>query len=386
MTPTKRAVGGTGRNPVLTNHNDRLQLANPVVPLFEWVTTGARTVEAQDFCYLTGEMGLRVPFRPEAGDSTIPGVQVPESPLAFNLDTTGLGGLVDGIALAASTDYLLWAFQTSTLENSLYGVGITSRPVVAIPAATGVVSGGGLGSTGVFNCTTAGHANRVTEGARVLIYEGTTLGSNYNQGTVTDVDTGTNRISVALDAAYSLGLNTNTTLAGAAAKTLVQLTCFEPRAISETTTVFDGKPFVYLGSLQTNSSSNIRRTRKRGDLLELITAATFRSQAGITANENVQAGLGNWLPLHAIEVYAIAFANITSGTPGQARVTVGTDTTSPVEIDCRSAIGGNIIFTPQPGVLTPLVPSCSVQVAYIETGTLTVSYQVAIHKYRETAW
>lgn len=382
-------------DPRLRQHDERIKLNQGANPLFRWVVTGARTIEARSFHWNTGESVSHIPFRPIVNADVDPIVTVPtmyetDDALAFDINTSGLGGLIDGVALAAEQDYWCWAFLTRTLFGTLYGVGVTTRPRIAIPVTTGVVSGGGLGTTAVFNCTTAGHANRVAVGSRVRIEEGTTLGSNWNQGLVTVVDVSTNRITVVLDAAQGLGLNSNTTLAGAAAKTLIQLDNPEPKTIytvaADEGTAFGGKPFVYLGSLQTDASSNIRTSRKRGDLLELLEAATIRAQATITASESIQAGLGNWLPLHAQEIHAVAFTNITAGTPGNGRTTVASDNNANLDIDNRTAIGGNIIFTPAPGTCIPLQPSCSVQIAYIETGALTVSYQVAIHKYREIEW
>lgn len=386
MTPTRRGGQGNEPRPEDRDHDGRIKATNLTAPNFRWVVTGARTIEARAYFHNTGDASLRMPFRPLSGTTRLPFVSEQTTALAFDLNTSGLGGLVDGIAIASEADLLCWAFLAGPLDTTIYGVGVTTRPRLAIPITTGVVSGGGLGTTAVFALTTAGHANRVTVDSRVLIYEADTAGSNYNQGTITVVDTSLNRITVLLDATYGLGANSNTTLAGAAAKTLVQLNNFEPRAVSETTSVFSGKPFVYIGSVHLNTSSNIRYCRQRGDYLELPATYVPVTATGVTASASAQTGLGNWLPMAAKDVYCILASNITAGTPGQSRVLIAPDSASRIAIDNRNFIGGNLGFNLQVGFIEQLQPSGSIFFQYIETGTLTVSYTLSITKYRETQW
>lgn len=377
--------------PRLREHDTRIRLGVNRDPLYfaRAVPGDARRVQiVPEHTMQSGADILRVPFRPYVGDDPLPQELSSALTYTLDLDNTGLadgttvGGRIDGIALAANTDYLIWAFLSTALNGTIEGIGITTRP-----QATGITmpNPAGLGGTGIVVTVGTNLGNRFAIGARVLFRNGITAGSSWNQAIVTA--TAANTITVDLDASYGLTTNNNTTLTSVGSVTCLQLDNMQPRVGGETTSYNSDQPYSYIGSIQTDDSSNIRGWRKRGDFLPIAAGVVNPvNRTGITATETFQPGLGNWIPVGAKEVRMTVVALITAGTPGNALVVAAPDgiTANTTTLIQRAGISGVAQYSTAD--LHIRTRDCSYFHSYTETGTITVTHISNLIGHMEDGW
>lgn len=381
-----------------SNHHQRLNRLNGRDPLFRYRTIAgaADSIDvAPDWYGQDGFEAIRVPFQALLDGGSIPQEIFSELTYRLEISAIGLavgaeagttptsGGRIDGIAAAANTNYWIFAFLTDQFNGEIEGLGL-----VAQIASTGITmpAGATLGATGVaVTVGGAGEGLRYQTGARVLFRNGTASGSSWNQGRITA--TASTTITVNFDAALTLARNTNTTLANVPSVTAIQLDCPAPRLSGESDTYNDGQPYAYLGSIQTDDSSNIRNARKRGDFLRIAGGlATVVNRTGITASETDQTGLGNWLPLGAETARLITVGLITAGTPGNALVAAAPDaiTANNTTLIQRAGISGVAQYAD--GDLDIRRRDCSYAQVYVETGTITVTHQGLLLGHFEENW
>jgi hypothetical protein len=306
-----------------------------ILPVFLWNNlqvfasgTSRRRIRIEPFYSASVDPVIVIPFRIKNADGTLARAYQYEDTQSWLIDldtstintTTRTGGLIDSIALAASSDYFVWAFYDHTKSDAggFQGIGVTLRP-----RHTGitVTSGGGLGASTVLSGFTVGHGHRYPIGCRVLVREGTTgytgvNGSDYNQGIVTATTSTT--ITVTLDTTYdpatAVGLvDSNATVATSVE--VIQLDHFQPLIVNTTApTLYGGFQYCYLGMLQTDSGSNISDYRYIGDRYTFPDVANYliRTQT-LGVDTRVQQCLARYIPFHVREVYTMFTAERTLG-------------------------------------------------------------------------
>lgn len=379
--------------PRITNLDDRVRILNNRDPLFDYfpVPGDARRINIQPVkSQQSGFDLIRIPFRPPvASGVALPYEVLSDLTYVLDFDNTGLadgdgtvGGLIDGIALAANTDYLVWAFLTKALNGSIEGIGITTRPRV-----TGVTmpNPSALGGSVVITVGTD-QGNRFAVGARVLCRNGTTgevngaAGSLWNQGIITA--TAANTISVTLDASWGLSVNNNTAMNGTTSVEIFQLDNFQPRLGGETDSYNDGQPYAYLGMLRSDSSSNLDWYRHRGDLYPLLGVFDAIVRTGITASEPFQIGLGRYIPLGTKHASMTLFTALTAGTPGNATLNISSSGTT-TQASARSVVSAGDFLE---DIITIRGRDASINGSYVEGGTITASWITRIAGYIEENW
>lgn len=290
------------RDPRTANQQTAIELSTLSEPRFGYVPTSNHEVGLAGAATLAGDAPFLVPFRIGNADYTKRSPVVFEVPNPWTLDIdvttinldTFIGGIVDGVALAANIDYLIWAFLDEYLNFK--GFGMTARPI-----ATGasVASGGDLGASTVF-AVPSGYGWLFSVGARLLARIGTAQGDSYNQGTITAVTLET--ITATMDALYTdVDIEQNTTLATLTGLEIGQLDNFAPRMWNQDS-LYPGSgveyQYSYLGSLQTDVNLDIRRPRKRGEALGFRVQwfkVFSQTAAAVTISQRVC--LARWLPL-----------------------------------------------------------------------------------------
>jgi hypothetical protein len=302
------------------------QLGTGLVPRYELLHTSATTMSVATAATWKGSDRLILPFHEWRDRSQITGnaadaytVSVPRwvecSPSAIALTgTSTVGGIVDGVALAASGVYLLWAFLMGP-GGSFYGYGLTRRPdYLGTPAATA------LGASGTVTMASAGTANRYTVGARVLVRNGTALGAEYNQGTITAIPAGGASLTIQYDAVYTgmPAATINTALTAAAGRSVIQLDRQAPWIATQSSTgrtTWEGRPFAYLGSIEVNAASQIAGVRRPGEPRWLETPTTILTPAAPIGIANTVICLRRWIGQHVRLVHLEA-AIVTAGGGG----------------------------------------------------------------------
>lgn len=318
MNPTRTQTVGHNANARSTNHDNRIDLSANAEPWFSFVSDpgSTRILHIAPRYSLNGDSFRRFTFRINASDWTNRRSWVYQDALdgTIDLDATGLGGRVSGLALAATTHYHLWAFASGTKNPVFKGFGASKQPVSII---TSVASGGTLGSSAVLNVT-ATEGLHFTVGARVICRAGTALGDNYNQGVITA--RAANTVTVTLDATYGAINETNTTIVGMVNGELMQTDSFTP-FVAATGAVFGGYHYTYMGSLFVDSSSNIvMMPRKRGDLRFTTAQYIVYNQSGTAAPAATTQCLARWIPFgRKVNAYLGA---IISGTGSTRRMIV----------------------------------------------------------------
>lgn len=310
------------RNPRTTYLETGLELANPMEPWFRFGPLTTDTMLIAGRPTLNGDAPILVPFRFANADYTKRFAHVMSIPNNWTIDMdattidldTFIGGIIDGLSLTADIDYLIWAFSDE--YGNFKGFGLTTLPRVT---GASTADGGGLGASGTFTVT-SGHGWRFCIGARVIIRDGYDRGDNYNQGTITAI--ASNSITVDLDGDYStdgeIDVEGNTTLASLTRLEIFQTDRFAPRMYNEDS-LYPGSgvehQYAYVGSLQTNDSSNIRHPRKRGKwyAFPLDKYHVYSQTSSTTVMQNVC--LARWLPIgtgHVRGSLAVSGASITS--------------------------------------------------------------------------
>jgi hypothetical protein len=287
-----------------------VELSNLDRPIFRFMPDTNHEVTLEGEPSLSGDAPFLVPFRLANADYTErrPIVYSILNSWSIDIDTatinltTRVGGRVDGLSLTADIYYLIWAFMDEF--QNFKGLGITALPRVTGASTS---SGGTLGATATFSVT-AGHGWRFVVGARLLVRQGTdmrvspaTTGDPYNQGIITGVTA--NSITATMDALYTeIDYEENTTLASLTGLEIVQLDRFEPRMWNQDS-LYPGSgaehQFAYLGSIQTNASSNIQFFRKRGENVMFDDEAYIVWDLTSTSSSEDRVCLSRWLPRSA---------------------------------------------------------------------------------------
>lgn len=167
----------------------------------------------------------------------------------IDLDIAGInesgkiGGILDGIALAADTRYHLWAFADNNLQPKGFGVTAETDSAATIPNAN---KGTEATITGLTK------AYRFTLGARVRCYRSASV---WNLGAITSVDSAT-QIKVLLDNNNVFGLTYGANLT-AGAGTVTQLDKYKPYLADDSTQSTIYPYYNLIGWIETDSSSNI---------------------------------------------------------------------------------------------------------------------------------
>lgn len=376
----------------IDNANSGIEL----VPDFRFHHLGAATDQLIIAPRRSGSGGqwIRIPYSEVDSDRN-------QSKTRFHFETTAwtldlgettidlnnrIGGIIDGTSLTASDDYQIWAFFDTSASNNLIFRGIAMTERARVTGASTTVNGA-LNSLATFSVTT-NHGNRFVAGSRVKIRNGTTSGSSWNEGTVNSV--GTSTIQVQLDADLALATNNNTTLASLTGLEIFQLDKFEPRGVSATPgLIYPDYAFTYIGSVHTSSTSQVRYFRYRGDDYLFPAVYTPLQRTGITASENFQPGLGNWIPRDSQDFFgSVSVLTTMIGAPGIGRVFEAIDSAGAIEMEqqLRAVAPSNGEAVHSYGKAKIRSRDCSCFVGYIETGNLTVTYRFKIHKYTERNW
>jgi len=269
-----------------------------------------------------GDQIIRLPTRPVNDTRQAIGTRCIESldTWLIDMDTsvidpvTKTGGLIDGVALLPTTDYLLWAIHNLSATPALLGYGLTARP--RFSGYTLAASPAVRGSTAVINCTGAGL--RFSISARVLLNQGgIAIGALYNQGVVTAQTADT--ITVRLDDDYGAVSETNTDLTNAVPGLINQFDMFEPRVGNTGQLYGNGEySFTYMASVETDTSSDLRLIRRRGDVYRHLVAPItcwIQQVTAITSPVTDTLCLARWTPVDATSV-ALAIDPILNPDPG----------------------------------------------------------------------
>lgn len=292
------------------NRNARITTAldsHSLDPWFDWDNTQTNLDDLYlKPGYLNGTEVFRIPFRiVDPDDPALSnGAQIYNFSDTWKQDistttidlATNIGGLVDGLSLSASEDYLIWGFYDPfDTTGKFKGIGFTTLPSHTSATAN---AGATLGGTGIFTMT-AGHGLRFNIGARVLIRQGTAAGSLYNQGIITAHISTT--ITVKMDADYSGAVSdeSNASLASQSGLEVIQLDNFAPRMYNEDSLYPGGGAqyqFSYLGHFRTDSSSKIEYYRKRGKIYFPRTSDIFLDKTVAATTPYLNYCLCRWIP------------------------------------------------------------------------------------------
>jgi len=391
------------------NKNNRIQENNrgrSIAPEFYFDITGditGDTLKIRGYETGSGNRLIKLPFWPISdlrasdGERLSTGFQTLHELDDWTIDinettidlTTRIGGLIDGTTLAASSDYLMWAFMdpTDSTNSKFRGIGITQRPQTTLASTT---SGGGLGATGSTFTVTAGHGNKFTVGSRVVIREGAANGDGFNQGVVTAVASAL--LTVDLDSTYGAISETNSTLASLTGLDILQLDSFEPYLQSTSDhSVFPGggveHAFCYLGSFQTDSASKIKYVRRRGERVLIANSIIFSTgnNASIPATTIC---LARWIPFNTNEVRLELLIEVLSGN-GDVFLQVKTDANGPADFittdDSSMNVGGGGARIVEHDSIIPRMRDCSILFATVVTGgTPPFSYNFGISIFGHT--
>lgn len=295
------------------------------------------------------------------------------------------GGLIDGNSLEADTDYLLWAFiDPFDSDNSKFkGFGLTKLPFTT--GAT-VFFGGGLGALVTMTVASPdGHAFNV--GARIVIRESTTKGTEYNQGIITATTATT--VTATLDTTYGAISESNIALSGGGTTYEIrQLTNFVPYMYSATKELFPGSgteyQFKYMGHIQTDTSSDILRLRYRGDPYNWAYsfATIVFDNTAIVATFSSQISLARWIPFHTRRGRFELTGNRVSGAPTTGFVILTIDgiaTARDIISTSNLSVSGGFMRTADE--LTIRYHDISVNLFVFVPGTTTLSARITLKGY-----
>lgn len=285
------------RDTTIRSHDDRIMAALPVHSRVNLHKLTADTLEIGPVDTGEGDSLLRLLFRPafDGSFTVYPEVLDVSGGGTVSLLATGLGGLVDSVALTASTDYNIWAFASGNSDLEFQGYGITRRPQITV---ADTISGGAPGSRTVFTVP-GGESWQFTEESRVIVRQSTAINAAYNQGTI--VSTGAGTLEIDLDPDYALTEQNNASLVGLIGLEIIQTDGFQPKYVDAGAAtdpgVFGGYQYSYLGMLQTDVSSNIRWTRRPGEWYSLASRAQIVLDSPLLAPVTAYVGCGRAVPV-----------------------------------------------------------------------------------------
>ena len=273
---------------------------------------GARTLQVIGDELDSGRTTLIIPFTSVSGIETMVGY--PNCSLDFDYTSLDVGnnrgGLVDGIAVAANSQYHVWALS-SWFYNALGFV------LTAIPKSSHTMAGAtNKGATGVF--TVINKAYRFTPGARVRVIQVLGAASTYigewNLGTIASVDS-TTQITVNMDNNANYGTNLATTGAGVS---IEQLDRFKPYLIDDSDQGTIAERYKIIGLIETDASANVNRVF-RYPLSQYMYSNYTRILWNLTSNVAVTTAnpLLNsliYVPEDTLEVYIRILISGASGT------------------------------------------------------------------------
>lgn len=247
----------------------------------------------------------------------------PLVPAAFALDlsTTGLNGIVDGIAFEMGRQYLLWAVSNPA-NTEFAGIVATRKPYMLIGSITGDDSGPGIlvkGEEGVVHSTAASDPYQFTIGARVLLRTDNNPNAygqgEWNWATITNnTGIGLGNIRVIMDdnSDYGFDITGLNTLSE-----LIQMDSFQPYVVTPTNQTLYAVNIRLLGEVYTDpGDGHIYAAFKADDEFRIFDYVNNINLIwNVTATVNSIVSTGNLIPLWATQ--AILFINH-SGTAGDA--------------------------------------------------------------------
>lgn len=255
---------------------------------------------------------------------------------------TFTGGLVDGISFAASTDYCLFAFfdPFDPENNKFKGFGVTTRPQTTASA----VSSGTRGSVGTFTVPSPG-ANRFNVGARVICRVGINIGDDYNQGTVTEIESATS-IKIKLDSTYGAIAETNTDLSGSGID-IIQTNFFAPKLDNSENTVYPGNgvqySYKFIGLIQTDANIEIINFARAGQWIYLHPFILHFSKSSQTTSSTETTCLSRIIPVSTNKLLGVFIVTVNSGTTGHAILLINSGSHEQITSDrIRRSATGNI--------------------------------------------
>jgi hypothetical protein len=293
---------------------------------------------------LSGDYVTRIPIRNVNGDGDpVQGTRYLQIGDGWTIDiqdsgintSTRVGGRIDGVALAAQTDYLIWALTDTYNSDGVVfaGFGITTAPRVT---GSSLSSGTGAAGTTATYSVTAGHGWRFTIGATAILRKGTASGSVYNQGAITAVTA--DSVTVSLDANYAANVNNNATVNGSGIE-IFQVDRFEPR-LQGSDSRYPGAgteyQFAYVGMLQTGTtSSDVVEVRRPGERYRSHTRYTM---SDITSGTSTNIATGIWMPAYCEPLLSMQhLSNGVTGVHNSVIRRLGSSATTwdaVVQIDC----------------------------------------------------
>lgn len=212
--------------------------------------------------------------------------ELEENNYQITLTSAGINGRLDGIALAANTNYLLWAIGNAG-NTEVTGFGATRRPQANLTAIAGATEGGtatitsnGVATNGLYSFTV---------GARVIIRNsgggaGVTPNFEWNQGIIQSITSNTSA-TVLMDT----GLPGAATITGTTSLEVIQLDRFRPwngattgdqeDAVYSSTFRLIGETWTDAGTLPNAT----RRTTQQWGILRFAYPTVTRNAAGTTA-------------------------------------------------------------------------------------------------------
>jgi hypothetical protein len=222
----------------------------------------------------------------------------------IDLSTTGLGGLVDGIAQENGRDYLLWAFANNA-NTSFKGFAATRKPFSAFTAGTG-----NKGTTTDFTVT---DAYQFTAGARVVVRneDGTAPQYEWNWGTVNSIVNDTT-LKVDLDNNSNYGSDITGTTNGE----IAQWDKFRPWVVSSSDQQRYLDNYRLVGEVQTDGSGNIIKAYRADDPWRTIPAFRLVDFSGVGSAVSTELSMGRVLPLWAKNAHI--YCRIDDGSGGFA--------------------------------------------------------------------
>lgn len=214
-------------------------------PVLDFLKTGNRTIDIEKKILDSGQELLIIPFTNRDGII----FPVKYDQWEIDLDYVGLssvnniGGLVDGLALAASTTYNIWAFADQYGDPK--GIGIAKHLYDASVTCPAVVKG----SEGTF--TGVEKAYRFTVGAKARVIRDTTIGAEiWNLGTISEIVSSTS-LKITMDnGTYGDNITSGT----GSIEQLNRIHCYTPDDSNQSDLY---NYYRIIGRFETDSSSNI---------------------------------------------------------------------------------------------------------------------------------
>lgn len=232
------------------------------LPLFEFDPVGVASTVLTFRALKTnaGDENVVLPFRIIDTDGVFRGIYpitIPDGLWSIDFaqadidETNFIGGRLTGTAQDPDWDYLIFAHAdlTAAPGSEFKGFSIITYPEFDFTA----ISDGSLGALAVIDVP--GFGNRYNVGARVIVREGTSPTNPYNQGEITAKTADTITVQLDNDSEYGVAITGST-------GTVVQTSHFAP-LLQADGLPYGGYSYVYMGSFQADSDSDILYFRKR---------------------------------------------------------------------------------------------------------------------------